>query len=83
VDGWDRGMPVWRRCPLAGNASIWLNEDPRYNAMGATYPGYLPAADAARLERIRQARMLFDGRHREFFLGEGRTQFSFPQGAHQ
>jgi hypothetical protein len=42
-------------------------------------PGFLPRADRARLESIRQARMLLDGRHREFFLDEGRTQFDFPQ----
>src|SRR4051794_4640419 len=46
---------------------------------GAAGPAFLPAADRARLERLRQARMLLDGRHREYFLGEGRTQFDFPQ----
>src|SRR4051812_48389530 len=42
-------------------------------------PAFLSAEDRARLERIRQARMLLDGRHREYFLDEGRTQFDFPQ----
>lgn len=64
---------------MAGNTPIWQNEDPRYNRPGFEFPGYLGKADAARLERIRQARMLFDGQHRELFLDEGRTQFSFRQ----
>src|SRR4051812_27189923 len=42
-------------------------------------PASLPSEDRNRLERIRQARMLLDGRHREYFLDEGRTQFDFPQ----
>jgi hypothetical protein len=45
---------------------------------GEGLPGFLSAEDRARLERIRQARMLLDGRHREYFLDEGRTQFDFP-----
>ena len=59
--------------------NIWMSEDPRYSRFGASYPDYLSAADKARLERIRQGRMLFDGRHRELFLAEGRTQFSFRE----
>src|SRR5688572_33039922 len=43
------------------------------------YGGFLTDAQQARLERIRQARLLFDGRHREYFLDEGRTQFDFPR----
>src|ERR1700742_2028722 len=42
-------------------------------------PAFLPAEDRARLERIRQARLLIDGRHRQYFLDERRTQFAFPQ----
>src|SRR5688572_2884230 len=40
---------------------------------------FLSPEQQARLERIRQARMLYDGKHREYFLDEGRTQFDFPQ----
>ena len=40
---------------------------------------FLTPDQQARLERIRQARMLYDGRHREYFLDEGRTQFDFPR----
>src|SRR4051812_12898550 len=40
---------------------------------------FLTPDQQSRLERIRQARMLFDGRHREYFLDEGRTQFDFPR----
>ena len=43
------------------------------------YGAFLTDAQQARLERIRQARLLFDGRHREYFLDEGRTQFDFPR----
>ena len=45
----------------------------------ARLPGFLSEDDRARLERVRQARMLLDGRHREYFLDEGRTQFDFPE----
>src|SRR4051812_50008031 len=40
---------------------------------------FLTPDQQSRLERIRQARMLFDGHHREYFLDEGRTQFDFPR----
>src|SRR5215217_6690445 len=40
---------------------------------------FLTPDQQSRLERIRQARMLYDGKHREYFLDEGRTQFGFPQ----
>jgi hypothetical protein len=43
------------------------------------YGAFLSADQQARLERIRQARLLFDGRHREYFLDEGRTQFDSPR----
>lgn len=43
------------------------------------YGAFLSDAQQARLERIRQARLLFDGRHREYFLEESRTQFDFPR----
>jgi hypothetical protein len=43
------------------------------------YGAFLTDAQQARLERIRQSRLLFDGRHREYFLDEQRTQFDFPR----
>jgi hypothetical protein len=43
------------------------------------YASFLARDEQARLERIRQGRLLFDGRHREYFLDEGRTQFAFPE----
>src|SRR3954463_8681742 len=43
------------------------------------YGSFLSDAQQARLERIRQSRLLFDGRHREYFLDEQRTQFDFPR----
>src|SRR4051812_19787767 len=44
----------------------------------STAPAFLTPDERNRLERIRQARLLLDGRHREYFLDEGRTQFDFP-----
>src|SRR4051812_1778208 len=43
------------------------------------YGAFLSDRQQARLERIRQSRLLFDGRHREYFLDEQRTQFDFPR----
>src|SRR5215208_5035114 len=58
---------------------IWVHTTS--DAFNAPRPGgylsFLTDDQQARLERIRQARMLFDGRHREYFLEEGRTQFDF------
>lgn len=42
------------------------------------YGAFLTKEQQSRLERIRQARLLFDGRHREYYLEETRTQFDFP-----
>jgi hypothetical protein len=42
-------------------------------------PAFLTPDERDRLDRIRQVRMLLDGRHREYFLDEGRTQFDFPR----
>lgn len=42
------------------------------------YPAYLTLRQQGRLERMRQARMLHDGRHSDYFLYEARTQNSFP-----
>jgi hypothetical protein len=61
--------------------AVWVyTAGPAFNAPRAGgYGGFLTADQQARLERIRQARLLFDGRHREYFLDEGRTQFDFPR----
>src|SRR5215208_5909875 len=60
---------------------IWVHT--AGDAFNAPRPGgymnFLTDEQQARLERIRQARMLYDGRHREYFLEEGRTQFDFPR----
>jgi hypothetical protein len=51
-----------------------------YNTLRAgRYAAFLSDAQAARLERIRQARMLFDGQHREYYLDEKRSQFNFGE----
>lgn len=48
----------------------------RYQVGAAT--DYLTSDQAARRERLRQARLLFEGRHRQYFLLERRTAFDFP-----
>jgi hypothetical protein len=59
---------------------VWLFSDFNgYNQFRQVgYPPYLTMAQKARLERIRQARLLHDGRHWYLFLFEARTQFDFP-----
>jgi hypothetical protein len=42
------------------------------------YWKFLSKDQRCRLEKLRQARMLFNGMHREYFLLERRTQFKFP-----
>jgi hypothetical protein len=42
-------------------------------------PAWMSPADRARLERVRAGRLLFDGKHADYFLREGRTQFDFPE----
>jgi hypothetical protein len=43
------------------------------------YPNFLTPEQQARAERIRQARMLFDGKHRDYYLTENRTQSDFAR----
>jgi len=72
---------------LAANMipAVWVKTtDKRFNraafegAIGGSRASFLSREDQARLERIRQGRMLFDGKHREYFLEEARTQYDFP-----
>src|SRR5688572_8278465 len=61
--------------------AVWVHTTG--SAFNAPRPGgygtFLSDAQQARLERIRQSRLLFDGRHREYYLDEQRTQFDFPR----
>jgi hypothetical protein len=60
--------------------AIWVyTTGSAFNAPGSDYGAWLTPAQQSRLERIRMARMLFDGKHREYFVDEGRTQFQFPE----
>jgi hypothetical protein len=60
--------------------SIWqISTEPRFNRTRRPAPEYLTPQQARRMERIRQARALYQGEHFQFFVGEGRTQFQFPQ----
>jgi len=65
---------------LGTSPQVWLFSDfnlyNQFRQIG--YPAYLSLLRQARLERIRQARLLHDGRHWRLFLFEQRTQFDFP-----
>ena len=59
-------------------ASIWNNhQEAEYNRMAGA-PAYLPPEFQCHWERIRQARLLRSGQHRQYFLNEQRSQFDFP-----
>jgi hypothetical protein len=59
---------------------IWVyTTGDAFNASRGGYFDFLSNEQQARIERIRQARLLFDGRHREYFLDEDRTQFHFAE----
>ncbi|HZN11139.1 MAG TPA: phage portal protein [Blastocatellia bacterium] len=67
--------------PPTAHPAIWVHTTlPSFN-LPASNPllSFLTDEQQARLERLRQSRMLFDGRHREYFLDEDRTQFDFPR----
>lgn len=61
--------------------AVWVyTTNSAFNALRPEgYAAFLTDEQQARLERIRQARLLFDGKHREYFLDERRTQFDFPR----
>lgn len=58
--------------------NIWLRSNPYNRAQVGGRVSWLTAEQNARRERIRQAKMLFDGDHRCYFVDEARTQFK-PQ----
>jgi len=58
---------------------VWQHAAGNYQAMGhSAYAAFLTQDQKVRLERVRQARLLKSGKHFEYFIGEGRTQFPFP-----
>lgn len=63
-----------------GIYNLWANEAARGGACGrdGLPPAWLPVEHRARWERLRQARLLFTGKHRQYFLDEQRTEFDFP-----
>ncbi len=65
---------------MAIASGVWtLSTDARFNRAIGSAPAYLTPTQAARFERIRQARLLYRGQHEQYFLHEGRTQFDFPR----
>ena len=60
--------------------AVWVYTTGDFNAFRPEgYSPFLSPEQQARLERIRQGRMLFDGKHRDYFINEHRTQFDFPR----
>ena len=75
-------MPFTTSNPAAVRAipGVWVHTTLEHTpAPTGASPSFLTPDQQERLERIRQARLLFDGHHRQYFLDEGRTQFEFPQ----
>ena len=60
--------------------AVWVYTTGDFNRERSEgYPDFFTDAQKSRIERIRQARLLFDGKHKQYFLEEGRTQFDFPE----
>lgn len=59
--------------------TIWHNEQAEYNALSASAPAYLSRAEQCAWRRLQICRMLFEGKHRCFFLDNANTQFDFPE----
>lgn len=65
---------------IPNSSTVWQHAAGAFNRIRPTgYAAFLSQDQQVRLERIRQARMLRDDQHREYFLDEGRTQFDFPE----
>ena len=58
---------------------VYTTADSFNRLRGDGYLDFYTPEQKARVERIRQARLLFDGRHREYYLSERRSQYDFPQ----
>lgn len=64
----------------AGVSAVWSgNQNSAFNSLRLQgYAAFLTDAQKCRLERLRQARLLFNGEHRKYYLDEARTSFNFP-----
>jgi hypothetical protein len=59
--------------------NVWARSGGAANgAVDARRLGWMTLEQRRRAERLRQARLLFEGRHKEYFLDESRTAFAFP-----
>lgn len=63
----------------SGASNIWQHNGGAYGRAAPHKLAWLTPAEQTRYERLRQGRMLYQGRHREYFLEEERTQFNFPE----
>lgn len=60
--------------------NIWQNEEHgSYGSRRLHRIAFLSERQNCRAEMLRQAEMLFRGKHREYFLCENRTEFNFPE----
>jgi len=63
-----------------GIYNLWSNEtNAGLHAQRGLPPAWLPAEHHCRWERLRHAKMLFAGKHRQYFLDEERSEFDFPE----
>ncbi len=59
--------------------NVWHRSSGGANAvLSRSGLAWMTPAERCRAERLRQARMLFEGRHRDYYLCEGRSAHPFP-----
>lgn len=66
--------------PAGYYEALWRNEaHAGYGRRGGEAPAYLPQEHKDRWHRLRHTKMLFEGKHRCYYLDELRTQFDYPE----
>ncbi|MCC6680402.1 MAG: phage portal protein [Phycisphaeraceae bacterium] len=59
--------------------NVWSRSGESANGvLNRTHLAWLTPAERCRAERLRQARMMFEGKHREYYVDEKRSAHSFP-----
>lgn len=61
------------------NSLVWGTADEVYGRTAGRYPSFLPQRTQAQFERVRQARLLYRGRHYQYFVTEQRTQHDLKE----
>lgn len=57
---------------------IWQHEDGLFQAVADRKLSWMTAPEQARAERLRQAKLIWTGRHFQYFVTENRSAFSYP-----